>query len=492
MSRSVVSYLLLGGALTSVLSSPAVADLKRGPVLVVSRIQYVTDTTPRPETYPLIFNDPNVTGVQGNIFLDYFLATSGGPPILTLPLTAAAAAQHQPAITTSFSSKSEGALHLSVDGRYLTYMGYNAVAGLEGVSNSETTNTAAQITGATGPFYDRAVALVTANGTVTVTKENFAYSGDNPRAVITVDGTQFYMAGNADSTENKTTPVTGPGLTIGARLGTPGSSNAIQLGVYLATDRPDESTKQHVKDNNFRGIGISPDSQSTLNLYVSKGSGGNGDDGLFQVQAGTGDGLPTGTGNTIVQLLGDQATNPITGASSPLTPFGFFFANPTTLYIADEGNATIGTDAEGNPILVSDPLAGLQKWLLVGNPGVWQLAYVLQDGLDINVARHLPGYPVPTYTTGLRNLTGQVNNDGTVTIYAVTAQTSAISGGEPDPTRLVAVTDVAAATHLPTGSADAGNDQGSDSEPEGLEHFVTLQQSASGQVFRGVAFAPRP
>ena len=71
--------------------------------------------------------------------------------------------------------------------------GYNAVASLEGISNSETTNSAAQITGATGPFYDRAVALVTAKGPSLSRPENFAYSGDSPRAVITVDGTQFYM-----------------------------------------------------------------------------------------------------------------------------------------------------------------------------------------------------------------------------------------------------------------------------------------------------------
>lgn len=455
--------------------------------LVVSRIQYVAPT-PAPEPFPQIFNDPNVTGVQGNIFLDYYKTTPGAPPSATLPLTAAAVKQGQPIITTSFSSKSEGSLHLSVDGHYLTYMGYNGAAGLEGVSNSETTNPAAQITGATGPFYDRAVALIKYDGTVTVTKENFAYSGDNPRGAITVDGTQFYMAGNADSTENKTTPVTGPGLTIGARLGMPGSTSSIQLGTYLASDRPDESAKNHVKDNNWRGIGIFPDAGGVPNLYVSKGSGGNGDDGIFQVQNGTGDGLPTGTGNTIVQLLGNQATNPATGASSLLTPFAFFFANPTTLYVADEGNATIGSDAQGNPILVSDPLAGLQKWALVG--GVWQLEYVLQAGLDLNAARTVKGYPVPTFTTGLRNLTGRVNGDGTVTIYAVTAQTSAISGGEPDPTKAVAVTDVIAATQLP---ADNEEDFGQASDDRGtLEQFVTLQQSRSGEVFRGVAFAPAP
>jgi len=198
--------------------------------------------------------------------------------------------------------------------------------------------------------------------------------------------------------------------------------------------------------------------------------------------------LPQGTGNTIVQLLGDRATNPTTGASSPLTPFGFFFANPTTLYVADEGNATIGTDSQGNPILVSDPLAGLQKWVLVDN--VWTLEYVMQDGLELNVPDRVPGYPVATYTTGLRNLTGRVNNDGTVTIYAITAQTSSISGGEPDPTKLVTISDELAATHLPL--HDRSDDRGHFGNREDLDHFVTLRRSTPGDVLRGVAFAPKP
>jgi hypothetical protein len=94
-----------------------------------------------------------------------------------------------------------------------------------------------------------------------------------------------------------------------------------------------------------------------------------------------------------------------------LTPFDFFFANPTTLYVADEGNATITTtNASGNPVtnLVSDPLAGLQKWVLANN--VWQLEYVLQAGLELNEPRRIAGYPVATYTTGVRNITGQVGD----------------------------------------------------------------------------------
>lgn len=343
---------------------------------------------------------------------------------------------------------------------------------------------------------------------VSVTAQDFAYSGDNPRGAISLDGQEFYMAGNADSTLNSGgTP--GPGLTIGARLGTPGSKSSIQLGKYFAADRPDESAKQHIKDNNWRGIDIFPNASGTDNLYVSKGSGGNGDDGLFQVLNGShpgatladvtnnglGAGVPSGgTNNTIVQLLGNYATNPNTNQPSPITPFGFFFANPTTLYVADEGNSTITlpTVGQSETSLTTDPLAGLQKWVLVpdSKSPYWQLVYVIRDGLQINQPQTIPGYGVPSFTTGLRNLTGKVNGDGTATIYAITAQTSTVSGGEPDPTKLVAVTDEIAATQLPVDDGKGyGNWSGG---KQTLDQFVTLQQSRSGEVFRGVAFAPSP
>ena len=512
MSRSFWLALLYGSALAAGgFCGAALADGqgkgKGGDTLVVSRVQYVAPSPlpAPPNTFPQIFTNANVSGIQGNIFLDYYGTQAGAPRRSTLALTASSVAQGQP-ITTSFSSKSEGSLHLSLDGHYLTYMGYNSLAGLEGVSNSETTNPDAQITGATGPFYDRAVALIKYDGTVTVTPQSFAYSGDNPRGAISLDGLEFYMAGNADSTLNKG-GATGPGLTIGARLGMPGSPLSIQLGTYTAADRPDESAKQHIKDNNFRGIGIFPDANGNENLYVSKGSGGNGDDGLFQVlngnypgatiadvvNNGTGAGVPAGgTTNTIVLLLGNYATNPTTNQPSPITPFGFFFANPTTLYVADEGNSTITLPTDNNETetsLTTDPLAGLQKWVLVpGSSPYWQLVYVITDGLQINQPQKIPGYGVPTFTTGLRNLTGKVNGDGTVTIYAITAQTSTVSGGEPDPTKLVAVTDEIAATQLPADDGKGGGSWGGGKQT--LDQFVTLQQSRSGEVFRGVAFAP--
>ena len=75
-------------------------------------------------------------------------------------------------------------------------------------------------------------------------------------------------------------------------------------------------------------------------------------------------------------------------------------------------------------------------------------------------------------------MTGRVNGDGTVTIWAITSTLSANGDQGADPNKLVKVTDLLSATTLP---ASGGNSLG---------HFVTIQNAAAGEVLRGVAFAP--
>ena len=82
--------------------------------------------------------------------------------------------------------------------------------------------------------------------------------------------------------------------------------------------------------------------------------------------------------------------------------------------------------------------AGLQKWAFNGSS--WQLAYTVRAGLSLGVRYTVPGYPTvdnpatglpwSPATDGLHNLTGQVNPDGSVTIWAIT---STLSGGDRKP-----------------------------------------------------------
>jgi hypothetical protein len=76
-------------------------------------------------------------------------------------------------------------------------------------------------------------------------------------------------------------------------------------------------------------------------------------------------------------------------------------------------------------------------------------------------------------TDGLRNLTGKVNRDGTVTIFAITSTISGSGDQGADPNRLVSITDRLSATSLPSD-----------------EQFNVLETAGYGQVLRGVAFAP--
>jgi hypothetical protein len=98
-------------------------------------------------------------------------------------------------------------------------------------------------------------------------------------------------------------------------------------------------------------------------------------------------------------------------------------ANSTTLYVADEGTGDATDQADH---------AGLEKWSLTD--GTWSLDYTLQDNL-IGSTYNVPGWDYEETTSGLRDLTGRVNADGTVTLWAVTATTSDSTDNGADPTQ---------------------------------------------------------
>jgi hypothetical protein len=177
-------------------------------------------------------------------------------------------------------------------------------------------------------------------------------------------------------------------------------------------------------------------------------------------------------------------------------PFGLWFANPTTLYVADEGAGDNAYDASTNTYTAAaaSTNAGLQKWSFNSSTGQWQLDYVLQNGLNLGQPYHVAkdangdaypnglnntdsgtGLPWAPATGGLRNLTGRVNPDGTVSLWASTSTLSGSGDQGADPNRLVEITDDLGAT---SGSQAAS------------EQFHTVVKAIDGQVVRGVSFTP--
>ncbi len=170
-------------------------------------------------------------------------------------------------------------------------------------------------------------------------------------------------------------------------------------------------------------------------------------------------------------------------APAPMFPFGMFFANKDTLYVADEGNGllTYSTATGTYTDAAAQTTAGLQKWVFNGTS--WTLAYTLTAGLNLGTPYTVKGYPtgdnaatgVPwaPATDGLRNITGEVNRNGSVTIWAVTSTVSGSGDQGADPNKLVAITDD------PTAST-----------PGAGEVFRTVRSAGYGEVLRGVSFTP--
>jgi hypothetical protein len=436
-------------------------------------------------------------GVSSPIFLDNI--TTDGRLVGTLPIPS-------DQIVTSFSSKSELALNRSIDGKSITFMGYQGGPGCGGFPVSPTAPNLVDVSASSTPgicdptnsvissfvsdpivptAYYRSVAEVDSDGHLSITDGN-AYSGDNGRAAIKGGNGLYYMVGNDNSgnLSKKQLTITPIGIDLinatGAELLEPGQTppvppNIGMIGRLLfGTDKPG-------KDTNFRGLTIFNNT-----VYISKGSGGNGINTVYQV-GGAGV-LPTGTAAQLAALpITILPGFPTTAAStSTAFPFGMWFANANTLYVCDEGDGTLVTPAVNGNVADAQTLAtaGVQKWSLVN--GTWTLDYVLQDGLNIGVPYSVPNYPAALNPAsgGCRNMTGRHNDDGTVTLYAITSTVSANGDQGADPNKLVKVTDLLKATTLPPGDGDNDRD-------DRLGHFVTIRSAQAGEVFRGVAFAPR-
>ena len=461
-------------------------------------------------TYPFIFNNASVDGsfgITSRIFLDQM--TPFGFPINTLEVPNSLQrhiSSTSDQLVTSFTSKSELEVHLSTSGKYLIFGGYVAPVNALDVSNANTPGVIDPTNPDPGTFF-RAAARVDRWGNFDFV-ENNAYSGDNQRAVILNDTTGnpvFYAAGNAGNGSNPQPA----GVVLGAgaqiydfveqRESKQAPGQPTPVGNFSVTELGDKADKVG-KDTNFRALTIFNNV-----LYYVKGSGGNGVNTVYFVDT-TGTACPKGVG-----LPSPSATLPTTpftfntttgtptnmcvlagfptnlAKTATMFPFGIWFANANTLYVADEGDGTATFDATTNTYTdaATNPNAGLEKWVFSSATKTWNLAYTLQKGLNLGTPYTVFGYPTgnnavtglpwsPT-TDGLRNIVGQVNRDGTVTIWAITSTTSGGGDTGADPDKLVVITDKLANT---TASGAAG------------EQFCTLRTARFGEVLRGVSFTP--
>ena len=402
-------------------------------------------------------------------------ATAAGT--LTLPQTSSG---NNSAISGEYGSASEGILQQSVDGHYLTIMGYGvnaatfnsaATATYGTAALGQTTSlTAANQTGTPVTTVARVVALISTNGSVdTSTALTGVFNQNNPRSVATVDGSSFYISGQASS---KTDP------TKGVFYATRGASTATVIdnstdtrvvsivnngsgnSLYVSRDfNPPSGGIQNLtnvsKLTNASG-GMPTSSTGLVTTHITPAAspyslGGN--NGSINVTAATENGVNNGRLNKFVYLSPEQS----------------FFASPTVMYVADSGQPK-----NGNANAAALGEGGLQKWVLTN--GTWTLAYDLVAGLNLvnNNNLNLAGNTTTTAgVTGLLGLTGKVV-DGKVELFATSYGLNELSTSY-----LYEITDTLSYTTI--GQANGNG-----------EAFTTLVTAAAGESIRGVSFAPVP
>ena len=454
-----------------------------------------TVSTPTPTGPQITANGGNSLDTASPITLSQFSLSNNGT-VATADGNYVLPQLGNSAISGEYGSASEGILQLSGNGHYLTIMGYgvNANAFNAAVSGGTAAATygGTALGQTTSANVARVVGLISADGyTDTSTRLTNVYNGNNPRSAVTIDGTSFYISGQGGSASDGTggvfyatdgaTTATAINVASVKPTGTPnGTANPLTAtetrtieivnlnGVptvvvsrdYGASGSPNDATDLRTLTNSTGGLPTSSSGlQATrlLNNNTSSGLGGNtlgGNTGSVNITAN----LANGVNNSRI------------GSFVYLSPEQFFFANATTLYIADSGSPKNGSNGAGLG------LGGLQKWSLVG--GVWVLDYDIFQGLNL-VSQKTANSATNTAAgvTGLFGLTGVVVGNQ-VELFATSYGLNELS-----PSFLYEVTDTLSNTDASVAEGATGT---------GIDHFTTLYSAPAGTLIRGVSFAPVP
>ncbi|MBL8756198.1 MAG: hypothetical protein JNK15_23085 [Planctomycetes bacterium] len=270
-----------------------------------------------------------LTNAATAAFLDEY--TPGGTYVQTVSLPTAQNGAHRP-VTLSGTATSEGALTQTARAGHLLVAGYGIAPGGASVASSSSSSV------------NRVIARIGLDETIdSSTALADAYSGNNVRGAASYSGLEFWTAGTASAANN-------PSVRYVASLG---ATTSLQLDAAIT---------------NIRRVDV-----WNTEVYCVTASGSAF--GVCQV----GSGLPTNSPQTTTLLPGfPTATGP--------SPYDFFFANATTLYVADDRTTGLG---------------GIQKWVQIA--GVWTLQYTL----------------APASNVGCRGLSGIVAG-GVTTLFATT------------------------------------------------------------------------
>ncbi len=340
------------------------------------------------------------------------------------------------AISGEYGSSSEGLLSLSADGQSLVIAGYAVNANTYNSGGAAVYGNAAlaQSTSVPNGAYTavaRVIADVNYNGVVdTSTALYNVFNENNPRSVATVNGSTFYISGQ-------------------------GLKGDTTQGVFEATDGASSAT----------AIDTSTDTRAVEiyngELYVSRdskqGTGGTSNISVYGTNLPNSATAPTdlsGIAGTVTLTAAQENTvnSGAVGTTIHLSPESYFFANATTLYVADGGIPKEGGIGDG----------GLQKWTYNGSK--WMLDYTISQGLNLVANTASAG------TTGLIGLTGKVVGT-TVELFATNTTVNDL-----DQTYVFGATDVLGAT---TAASDGASDV-----------FSVLVTAPADTNIRGIAFAP--
>jgi hypothetical protein len=389
--------------------------------------------------------------------LTLFQFTTTGTYVNSLVLPQSASGSNF-AISGEYGSSSEGTLQLSGNGQYLTIMGYgvnansfNANPGQYSSTGNPALGQSGSLTGQSYTPVARVVALIDGNGNVNSTTGLYnVFDQNNPRSAYTVNGTAIYVSGQGNN----------PDATGGVFYTTLGSNSATSLTSGDAGSGDSQDTRDVQVYNGQLYVSTDSKEGSTNRSYV--GTLGTGTPTIAtgaptQLSSANDASTPVAVTSTGKVTLTAGETNGINSAGQQinLSPENYFFANSTTMYVADSGDGkqTSATSTLGD--------GGLQKWSLVG--GVWELDYTLSLGLDLVANSSADG------TSGLLGLTGELIDGGTeVELFATNYTLSDL-----DQTYLYGIVDVLADTTNP-----------------GNEDFTQLAAAPADSNFKGVSFAP--